>query len=116
MFAVLISMLAILTSPIVNAKEGQGTIEKIINCGAGSGWKQFLLFKLSDGNWFGIHAETVNRQSSSNDSNFAVATIMMAFTAKLPVSVRFDHNSQVQCGKNITTFWSKKGNYIEITR
>jgi hypothetical protein len=38
-----------------HAEDDEGTIENIINCGFGdssSGWKQVLLFKLSDGKWF----------------------------------------------------------------
>lgn len=118
--AVAISMMAILGSPSVSAKDGQGTIEKIVNCGAGGSgqnyWKQMLLFKLSDGNWFGVHADHNDYSGSDRDSSFATSMVLMAFASKLPVSVRLNHSVQTHCGITANFHWSVKGDYIEIAR
>ena len=38
-----------------HALDGQGTIEEILTCGTGEdGWKEILMYRLSDGNWFGV--------------------------------------------------------------
>lgn len=120
MVAVTISMMAILGSPMVNAKDGQGTIEEIIACGAGGpnsgGWKQNLLFKLSDGNWFGVNADYISPTASDYDSNLSVSMVLMAFASKLPVSVRFTNTVGTNCGVTANFEWSKKDDYIKIAR
>jgi len=117
---VLISMVGVFGSSEAPAKDGQGTIEEIINCGTGQtgnpSWKQYLLFKLSDGNWFGIYADYGGSAASDYDSNVATSMVLMAFSSKLPLKIRFNHHIGTYCGESVAMFWANKDDYMKIAR
>ena len=108
-----------LVSPMAHALDGAGTIEEVMNCGTGQpdpGWKQVLLFKLSDGKWFGIFADHISSAASDYDSDSAVSMVLTAFTARLPVSVSISYQNRTFCEITAAMHWSKAGDYIKIAR
>lgn len=108
-----------LMTPVANAVVGAGTVEEVMSCSTGHpnpGWKQALLFKLSDGNWFGVYADYQSTTAADQDSNFAVSMVLTAFTSRLPVSVKFNYQTNTFCGMSVPMFWDTAGDYIKIAR
>jgi len=117
---VVISMVGVFGSSEALAKDGQGTIEEIVNCSQNpvgyNFWGQLLLFKLSDGNWFGTYADYYTKASTDYPTDFATSMVLMAFASKLPVSVRANYSTATHCGQAVSMFHVKKDDYIKIAR
>lgn len=108
-------------SPMAHALDGQGTIKTVMSCSAGPaakgiGWKQILLFQLSDSNnWFGVFSDWKGA-ARDYDSNFATSLVLMAFSSNLPVTVKANFDTRTYCGKPAAMFWDKANDYIKIKK
>lgn len=115
-YLVLIQLLLLLgLSPMAHALDGTGTIEKVRVCTTGTAWKGVILFQLSDGNWFGHWGEYQSNAPHDYDGNTMTSTIMLAFSAKIPVKVRANHNNTTFCSIAATMIYNTAGDYIEMS-
>lgn len=107
-------------SPMVHALDGQGTIEEVMSCSTGdqngARWREILLFRLSDNNWFGVNADYAAPTASDFDSNFSISLVLMAFSSRSPVEVRATHATSTYCGVSAAMHWNTANDYIKVTR
>lgn len=103
-----------LFSSISYATDGQGTIQEIMECQDTGGWKK-LLFKLTDGQWFGIAANFTGSSSTDFDQNLTSSLVKMAFISQLQLEVRISYDeNKVSCGITHAYQWDTLGDYIKI--
>jgi len=102
------------------ALDGTGTIDEIKMCHSGdaNGWKGYILFKLSDSNWFGLHADYIASAATDYDSSIEVGLVITAFSQSLNVNVRANYGGELYnyCGHNVALFWNTTGDYIHIIK
>ena len=102
-----------------HALDGQGTIEEILTCGTGdTRWKQILMYRLSDGNWFGVYAdwkgENAAQEAYARESNTDTSLVLLAFTSGKAVQVRANYSVHTGCGHTVHMTWNTKDDYIKI--
>ena len=92
------------------ALDGEGTIEDFMICGSGEKyWKSYVMFKLSDGNWFGLYGQW----DAMGDSP-SYSTVILALSNKWPLSVRANYSLRTHCGVSAMFFWNSRDDYIKI--
>lgn len=113
---VLLQLLLLLAlSPAAHALEGEGTIDEIIACSDGT-WKTLLLFKLSDGQWFGTYSDYHTNAPHDYDSDTFTAMVLMVFSANQHISIRATYSTLNKCGVSAAMIHTKVGDYMKVTR
>lgn len=103
------------------ALDGAGTVEQIRICTRIDGlqdnpWTRIGLFKLSDGNWFGVYMNHTQSTATDYDDNTIYSLALLAFTANYQVNVRANYTTHTACGIQATFLWSAEGDYIELLK
>ncbi len=102
------------------ASEGNGTIKEVEVCGYGEpkgSWRNVVLFKLSDGNWFGVYGNHGSTTfASSFDDTPSASLVMLAFSTGWEVSVRATYRTGTFCNKTLDMLWDNSGDYIRVKR
>ena len=96
------------------ALDGSGKIEEFKICGAGgswSTWNNYLLFKLSDGNWFGAYG---NHGKYDADDSITHSAVMMVIANKWEVSVRATAGAKTVCGVTAHFIYNRVGDYFYV--
>lgn len=101
-------------SPVSHALQGQGKVEDIKICGSGitHGWQNYVFFKLSDGNWFGIYAN--HNTNGGAEGNFMHSLLLTAFSMQLDVEANFSETTLTLCGITANMFWNNTTDYLHF--
>ncbi|MEZ5525273.1 MAG: hypothetical protein R3E62_10000 [Pseudomonadales bacterium] len=112
-----ISLFLILVfSPLSHALQGQGKVEEIKICGTGSssyGWYNYVFFKLSDGNWFGIYGNNENRNA---EMNFNHSVLLTAFSMGLDVEVKANYGVVTACDTTVEMMFNNAVDILRVVR
>lgn len=100
-----------------HALDGQGTISEVQICGSGlSTWRSYVMYKLSDGNWFAVNGNYAGGTKSDYDDTPSLSLIMLAFANGWPVQVRATHSIDTMCGQTVAKTWNIVNDYIKVVR
>lgn len=108
-----LALLLIFSSPSF-ALEGQGKIVEIQSCGSGlpdTTWRNYIFFKLTDGNWFGVYG---NHGVGDYDSSLNHAILLTAFSMRLDVEVKATYSVVTGCGITASMHYANLNDYLRI--
>ncbi len=96
----------------VPAVEGTGKVVEIVDCGTGNtAWRGVTLFKLDDGQWFGLWTT-----HASDGANPQLSLVLLAYSKSHVLTVRASNGTQTWCGITSTMFWNDAGDYIRLSQ